>query len=116
MTKKMVVNLKKDGFHSIKCRTWEIDKAHYWSITQFCELTEKSNQCIRRLCNYGNVSRQMKSRIFGKELFIRAEELTEYPFLTRGRVSKEGDSTCQKFSISQDGEITSYMEVCKIWQ
>ncbi|NIU83373.1 MAG: helix-turn-helix domain-containing protein [Candidatus Thorarchaeota archaeon] len=62
-----------------------LDKELVYTVRQFAAITEKSDQTIINLVNKGNRIRKLKAIKIGRKVFIKASELTEFPFTCSGK-------------------------------
>ena len=65
--------------------TVEINGQEYYSVAVFAELTDRSEQSIRLLIHKGNRFRQLEALKLGEQLFVKQEELVDFPFSCAGR-------------------------------
>lgn len=63
----------------------KINNMDYYSVKDFADLTNKSEQTIRRYIIKGNKMRILNSIKINTSILIPISELTEYPFTICGR-------------------------------
>ena len=73
-----------------------IDKKEYFTLKDFCALTEKSAPVIHRYVKYGNGFRKMKGIKFNNNIYIEVSELTDFPFSL-------GGNSRRHYHYSKDG-------------
>ena len=83
--------------------TVTIDGVEYWDCLQFANLTNRKPGAIRLLATKGNRIRILKGKHINGRLYIEAQELMEFPFVTCGRPYELGDFV-EQFYIHTDGE------------
>jgi len=62
-----------------------INNVDYYSVKDFAELTNKSEQTIRRYIIKGNKMRKLNAIKIAETVLIPISELTEFPFTICGR-------------------------------
>ncbi len=63
----------------------EVKNIEYYTVSQFANLTNKSQQTIRRLIIKGNKVRKLEALKVNQTVLIPISELTAYPFTICGR-------------------------------
>ncbi len=74
---------------SIKEQLSKINGEYYFTVKQFAEVTNRSQQSVRFLMAYGNRIRKLKVVYIASKPLIPYSELTEFPFTLPGRNSIE---------------------------
>lgn len=84
--------------------TVNINGTEYWTIRQFCYLTERGEPSIVQLINEGNKIRKLKVLKVEKKTFIEAKELFDFPFVGMGRPSVMG-IPIEKFKLDGNNDL-----------
>ena len=64
--------------------TISIDGEAYYTVSEFANMTHRTEQSVRRLIAYGNRVRKLRVLNVVGRLLVPAAELTEFPFTTSG--------------------------------
>lgn len=64
-----------------------LDGEKYYHISEFSKLVGLSVQAVRHLCFKGNAIRKLEHCYDGSRVYIKATELTEFPFVKGGHAS-----------------------------
>lgn len=83
--------------------TMNIDNKDYWTLKNFSQLTKKTEYTIRMLIAKGNRLGKLKALKIGNSVYIEAEELFNYKFVTNGRPNALSD--CFETFYLENGEL-----------
>lgn len=64
--------------------TLQINGKSYYTVKQFADITNRTEQTIRKYITYGNKIRRLKALKVGHTLLVPTSELTDYPFTICG--------------------------------
>ncbi len=76
-----------------------VNGVNYYSVYAFAELTNKSEQTIRRYIIKGNKIRKLESIKINQAILIPISELTQFPFTVCGRSN-------EIYHYNSDGKIS----------
>jgi len=81
-----------------------INNEEFYTVKQFAEITNRSQQTIRRYINIGNKIRKLEAIKIGNTLLIPAIELIDYPFTI------SGNNNNKVYHFTSDGLVGEQQE------